>query len=61
MKPGDVIEMSNGWMIEVDRVEPWPDSDNGDVYGRMGWLGEWTDVKYVGTIKGINQCRVSAA
>lgn len=59
MQAGHVVETSNGWLLDIIRVDWWDDRD-GAVWGKMlhPAKGEWSPEKYIGTVKGISQAAV---
>lgn len=52
-----VVETSNGWLLEISRVQWWSD-DDGAVFGRMFKGQSWTAEKYIGTVRGIREVMV---
>lgn len=61
LKAGQVVETSSGWLLDIEMVRLWGD-DDGEVFGRAmamsGTSKEWTQTKYLGTVKGIEMMTI---
>lgn len=61
MQVGQIIETSNGWLLDVEKIVWWS-SDDGAVYGKALAASttkeKWTQTKYLGTVKGLSELAV---
>lgn len=59
MHVGQMIETSNGTLLDIVEIRWWS-TDDGAVHGRMMRNGKWSPEKYLGTVRGIQEAAVSA-
>lgn len=59
MHAGQMVETSNGWLLDISEIKWWSD-DDGAVYGRAmaANRGRWSKEKYLGTVRGIRELSV---